>query len=84
MLGLYQLSVIGPIALGSLAAGAVAQLIGIRWSLALCAALLGGWGLWSLTHLVPEIDAPAPSAGPERAAEAPAPRGAPAAAARRR
>jgi MFS family permease len=57
MLGLYQLSVIGPIALGSLAAGALAELVGIRWSLGACAAGLVAWGLWSLTHPVPAIDA---------------------------
>jgi MFS family permease len=56
MLGLYQLSVIGPIALGSVAAGGLAEWLGIRWSLGICAALLGGWGLWSLTHRVPQID----------------------------
>jgi MFS family permease len=57
MLGLYQLSVIGPIALGSLAAGAVAEVVGIRWSLGACAAGLLAWGLWSLTHPVAAIDA---------------------------
>ena len=57
MLGLYQLSVIGPIALGSLAAGALAEGGGIRWSLGACAAGLLAWGLWSLTHPVPAIDA---------------------------
>ena len=50
MLGLYQLSVIGPIAVGSLAAGALAEVVGIRWSLAACAAGLVAWGLWSLAH----------------------------------
>jgi MFS family permease len=68
MLGLYQLSVIGPIALGALAAGGLAQLVGIRLSLAACAAALGAWGLWSLTHRVPAIDGiepdgPGPLAG---------------------
>ncbi len=56
MLGLYQLAVLGPIAVGSLAAGGLAELVGIRWSLATCALLLGGWGLWSLTHRIPAID----------------------------
>jgi len=64
MLGLYQLSVIGPIAVGSLAAGGVAQWIGIRWSLGICAGLLASWGLWSITHRVPEIDRIEASAAP--------------------
>jgi MFS family permease len=58
MLGLYQLSVIGPLAVGSLAAGAIAEQIGIRWTFGLCAALLATWGAWSLRNAVPEIDAP--------------------------
>ncbi len=58
MLGLYQLSVIGPLALGSLTAGAIAEQIGIRWTLGLCAALLAAWGAWSLRNAVPEIDGP--------------------------
>jgi MFS family permease len=57
MLGLYQLAVLGPIALGALAAGGLAELVGIRASLGTCAALLAAWGLWSLTHPVPSIDA---------------------------
>ena len=56
MLGLYQLVVLGPIAAGALGAGALAEFVGIRWSLATCALLLGVWGLWSLTHRVPAID----------------------------
>jgi MFS family permease len=64
MLGLYQLSVIGPIAVGSLAAGGVAQWLGIRWSLGICAGLLSAWGLWSITHRVPEIDRIEASAAP--------------------
>jgi predicted MFS family arabinose efflux permease len=56
MLGLYQLAVIGPIAVGSLTAGAVADVVGIRISLAVCACLLAAWGVWSLIHRVPEID----------------------------
>jgi MFS family permease len=56
MLGLYQLSVLGPIAIGAQAAGGLAELVGIRWSLAVCAALLGAWGVWSLIHRVPSID----------------------------
>ncbi len=58
LLGLYQLSVIGPIALGSTVAGLVAEEAGISATLAGCAALLGAWGLWSLRHPVREIDAP--------------------------
>jgi predicted MFS family arabinose efflux permease len=60
MLGLYQLSVIGPIALGALAAGALAEVVGIRLSLGACALGLVVWGAWSLTHRVPAIDGPAP------------------------
>ena len=56
MLGLYQLAVLGPIAIGAQAAGALAEVVGIRWSLGTCALLLGLWGLWSLTHRVPAID----------------------------
>lgn len=56
MLGLYQLAVLGPIAIGAQAAGGLAELVGIRASLATCAALLGAWGVWSLTHRVPTID----------------------------
>lgn len=59
MLGLYQLSVIGPIAIGSTVAGLVAERIGIAATLAGCAGLLAAWGLWSLRNPVPEIDAPA-------------------------
>lgn len=57
LLGLYQLSVVGPIALGSLGAGALADLIGIRASLAVCAGALVAFGLWGLRNRVPEIDA---------------------------
>ena len=64
MLGLYQLSVIGPIAAGSTLAGLVAQRVGISATLAGCAALLAAWGLWSLRNDVPAIDAP-PSAARE-------------------
>ncbi len=56
MLGLYQLAVLGPIAIGAQAAGGLAELVGIRWSLGTCAALLGAWGVWSLINTVPEID----------------------------
>ena len=66
MLGLYQLSVIGPIAIGSTLAGAVAEGVGIEATLAGCAALLALWGAWSLRHPVMAIDdhePPAPRAG---------------------
>ncbi len=76
MLGLYQLSVIGPIAVGSLAAGALAQAVGIRWSLAACAAGLVAWGLWSLAHRVPQIDG-LPGPGPDGPAPPGSERGAP-------
>ena len=56
MLGLYQLSVIGPIAIGSTAAGAVAERAGIAATLAGCAALLAAWGAWSLRNPVAAID----------------------------
>jgi MFS family permease len=56
MLGLYQLSVVGPIAVGALAAGGLAQAVGIGWSLGACALGLGAYGVWSLTHRVSEID----------------------------
>jgi predicted MFS family arabinose efflux permease len=57
MLGLYQLAVVGPIAVGSLLAGVWADVVGIRASLATCAAVLLAWGAWSLANRVPEIDA---------------------------
>ena len=65
MLGLYQLAVLAPIAVGAQAAGLWAEAVGIRWSLATCAVLLGLWGVWSLTHRVPSIDglAHAPGGG---------------------
>ena len=56
MLGLYQLSVIGPIAIGSTVAGAVAERAGIAATLAGCAALLAAWGAWSLRNPVAAID----------------------------
>lgn len=56
MLGFYQLSVIGPLALGALLAGLVAEHLGIGVSLGVCAGLLATWGAWSLRHAVPEID----------------------------
>lgn len=56
MLGLYQLAVLAPIAVGAQGAGLLAEAVGIRWSLGTCAALLGAWGFWSLTHRVPAID----------------------------
>jgi hypothetical protein len=71
MLGLYQLSVIGPIAIGSTIAGLVAEQAGIAATLAGCAALLAAWGLWSLRNPVPEIDAPAPRASGDEGRDAP-------------
>ncbi len=65
MLGFYQLAVIGPIAIGSLAAGLWAEVVGIRWSFATCAVLLALWGAWTIRHPVHEIDggrAPDPDA----------------------
>ncbi|MFN8110641.1 MAG: MFS transporter [Thermoleophilia bacterium] len=66
MLGFYQLSVVGPIAIGSMGAGALAGRVGIHASLALCAAVLVAAGAWGLLHPVPEIDgtrAPEPGVG---------------------
>ncbi len=57
MLGLYQLVVVGPIAIGALGAGLWAEVVGIRWGFATCAAFLVVWGLWMLAHPVAEIDA---------------------------
>lgn len=56
MLGLYQLSVIGPIAVGSALAGAVAEQAGIEATLAGCAVALALWGVWSLRNPVASID----------------------------
>lgn len=56
MLGFYQLSVITPIALGSVAFGALAGALGIGWSLAIAAACLLAWGGWTIMHPVAEID----------------------------
>jgi len=56
MLGFYQLAVIGPIAVGSLAAGLWAEVVGIRWSFATCAVILAAWGVWTLRRPVAEID----------------------------
>ena len=60
MLGLYQLAVLGPIAIGSQLVGAWAEVVGIRWALATSAAILGIWGCFSLTHRVPSIDGDGP------------------------
>ena len=56
MLGFYQLSVIAPIALGSVFFGWVAGGIGIGWSLGIAAVCLLAWGAWSAVNPVPEID----------------------------
>jgi len=56
MLGFYQLSVIVPIAVGSVAFGALAGALGIGWSLAIAAGALIVWGAWTITHPVAEID----------------------------
>jgi predicted MFS family arabinose efflux permease len=56
MLGFYQLSVITPIALGSVAFGALASAAGIGWSMAVAAALLLVWGTWTMLNPVDEID----------------------------
>jgi MFS family permease len=78
MLGLYQLSVIGPIAVGSTVAGAVAERAGIEATLAGCAALLALWGAWSLRNPVEAIDAHAARTSPATASTAPAGTGPPA------
>lgn len=56
MLGFYQLSVITPIALGSVAFGLLAGALGIGWSLGVAAIALLAWGGWTITHPVAEID----------------------------
>lgn len=58
MLGLYQWSVVAPVATGSAVAGVLAEHIGITGALLSCAAILGSYGLWCLWRPVPEIDAP--------------------------
>jgi MFS family permease len=58
MLGLYQLSVVGPIAVGSMLAGAVAERTGIVAALLGCAVLLAAYGLYALRRPVLEIDMP--------------------------
>ena len=60
MLGLYQLSVVGPIALGPVFAGALAERWGIVAALLVCAGLLGAYGTYALRVPVREIDRPAP------------------------
>lgn len=56
MLGFYQLSVITPIALGSVAFGALAGAVGIGWSLGLASLALLAWGAFTVTHPVADID----------------------------
>lgn len=56
VLGLYQLAVLGPIAIGSQLVGAWAEVVGIRWAIASAATILGSWGLYSLARRVPSID----------------------------
>ncbi|MBI2684550.1 MAG: MFS transporter, partial [Actinobacteria bacterium] len=56
MLGLYQLAVIGPLAIGAILGGALAEWIGIGWTFALFATLLAVFGVWSLLNPVVEID----------------------------
>ena len=57
MLGLYQLAVIGPIAIGATLAGLIAERAGIGATLTGCAVLLAIWGAWSLRYPVVAIDA---------------------------
>ena len=61
MLALYQAAVVGGIGIGSLAAGVAADAIGLGLTLAVWAAALAAWGLWSLAYRVPEIDAGRPA-----------------------
>ena len=56
MLGFYQLSVITPVALGSVAFGALAGAVGIGWSLGLASLALLAWGAFTITHPVADID----------------------------
>lgn len=64
MLGLYQLCVVGPIALGPVLAGALAEQWGIVAALLVCAGLLGAYGAYALRVPVREIDRPPPDAAP--------------------
>lgn len=61
MLGLYQLAVVGPIAVGSTLVGLAAEHMGIMWALSGSAAVLAAFGLWSLRNPVPEIDVVRPA-----------------------
>lgn len=56
MLGLYQLSVVGPIAVGAVLAGVLADLVGIRLSLLTCALVLLAWGVHALVDRIPDVD----------------------------
>ena len=56
MLGLYQLAVIGPIAIGSLLAGLWAEIVGIRVSLMTCSVLLVAWGIWHARRVFSRLD----------------------------
>ena len=56
MLGLYQMAVVGPIAVGSLLVGFVAEWVGITAALVGAATILGAFGVWSLRRPVPQID----------------------------
>lgn len=57
MLGLYQLSVVAPIAIGAGGAGLLAQAWGVRTGLLAGAAGLAAYGLWSLWRAERLIDA---------------------------
>lgn len=56
ILGLYQLAMIAPIAIGAPLAGLVAEWVGVHAALAASTALLAVWGVWSLAHRLPSID----------------------------
>lgn len=56
ILGLYQLAMIAPIAVGAPVAGVVAEHVGVHASMGGATALLAAWGVWSLAHRVPSID----------------------------
>ncbi len=64
MLGLYQLAVIAPIGVGSLALGALAGVLGIAPALWSAAAVLGAWSIYALRNPVAEIDRPPGDGGP--------------------
>lgn len=66
MLGMYQLAVIAPFAVGPILVGAVAQFAGIATALVGAAAILIGWGAWAAGNL------PSPGGTDDSARKSPA------------